>query len=188
MELVDAKQAAQIMGFKNAEQFNSWQTKNNAIRPVKQIKSGRGKPVNMYDRTVIEYHRDLRDPAKKLTKDDIDDLEAVKILGYTNPGSLREIASKNPGKIKIKKILYKGKIKNFYSRKNIIEIRGLLDSKSISLKWQKDRLDDKFNPTKPHYGGFNIKNTQALSDQIMRLTAVFITAINKVRGHENQFI
>ncbi len=183
-ELINSTEAAKIAGFKNTGSFLSW-AKTKGLDPVKREKVQYGRrPRNLYRKSDVLYFAEQRDASKQKTEDTISDVEAIAMLGYKHVASLRELSSKNPGLFKKQVILENGKLKNYYSRENIISIKKLIiDGKFKFRNVRRDIGDDDedFDPTKRYQDGFVIRSFPLIERQITELTMVLYLSLNTLR-------
>lgn len=183
--LINSTEAAKMAGFKNTGSFLSW-AKTKGLDPVKREKVQYGRrPRNLYRKSDVLYFAEKRDASKQKTEDTISDVEAIAMLGYKNVASLRELSSKNPGLFKKQVILENGKLKNYYSRENILDIKNSIIEGKVKFRNVRrdiDNDDEDYDQTKRYQDGFVIRSFPLIEKQITELTLVLYQSLNNLRN------
>jgi hypothetical protein len=185
--LINTSQAAKLAGFKHPASFAGW-AKNHGVYPSQTLaKKMGGRPVHLYLTSDALKIAAMRDPERQKDDDTITDVEAVKILGYKNVATLRELASKNPDAIHKKIILENGKLRNYYSRKNMLEVREMVKTRALNFRNSRKEIygldddEENYDPTKRYQDGFVIKDTPLIDRKTTNLTTTLYKILHNMR-------
>jgi len=183
-QFLSTKNAAKLAGFKYKESFAVW-AKSNGFYPEKEeVQKMGGRPIHLWKKSDVLKIADLRNPEKQKDDDTITGDDAVKILGYKNIETLRQLSNKNPGFIEKKVILEGGRRRNYYSKKNIIEVLDLLKKRVMNFKKPTDDDDEIYEPGKQYQDGFEIKSTPLLDIKLTQLTVKFYKNLHNMRQQQ----